>query len=62
MQGDSLGEHMRKHQEIEIAKEPIFTARVLAIEKNSAKRKVREAIEIRDRQPKINRTRGWAIA
>ena len=56
------GEHMRKHQEIEIAKEPIFTARVLTIEKNNAKRKVREAIEIRDRQPKINRTRGWAIA
>ena len=62
MQGDRLGEHMGKHREIEIAKEPIFTVRVLAIEKNSARRKVREAIETRDRQPKINRTRGWTIA
>ena len=62
MQRDHPGEHMGKHRDVVIAKESVFAAQVLAIEKNSAKRKVGEAIEIRGRQPKINRTKGWTIA
>ena len=54
------GDHMRKHHPGEnINKEPIFSAKVLATVTNSSKRKTREAIEIRDRQPSINRSKGW---
>ena len=53
------GEHAKKHPEITISKQPIFVARILAICANNITRKVRESIEIRDRSPKINRSRGW---
>ena len=42
-------------------KTPIFTARVLAFEENTIQRKAREAVEIRDRKPGINRNGGWQL-
>ena len=56
-----MNEHMRKHPQVVISKEPVFTAQVLAKVRNAAKQKVREAIEIRDRQPTINCCRGWKL-
>ena len=52
------GEHVLSfHKDIDCAKEktPIFTARILAFEENVIRRKAREAIEIRDRRPEVNR-------
>ena len=42
-------------------KTPNFTARVLAFEENIIQRKAREAVEIRDRKPGINRNGGWQL-
>ena len=36
-------------------------AKILAVESRDAKRKIREAIEIRERRPQINVTRGWVL-
>ena len=55
------GEHMMRHMDAVIGKEPVFTANILAIEQAIVRRKVREAIEIRDRKPMINKNRGWRL-
>ena len=55
------GEHMLKHPEIQISKAPVFTGSVIATLKSHTQRKVREAIEIRERNPQINRTKGWTL-
>ena len=56
------GEHMRKHHtDVTVDKAPVFRARILAIERNVSNRKAREAIEIRDRRPAINRNKGWRL-
>ena len=55
------GEHMLKHLEVKVQKEPIFAATLLAVELNATTRKAREAIEIRDRKPLINRNKGWRL-
>ena len=58
------GEHVLSfHKDIDCAKEktPIFTARILAFEENVIRRKAREAIEIRDRRPEVNRNGGWQL-
>ena len=60
----SWGEHAFSfHKDIACAKErtPIFTAHILAFEENVIRRKAREAIEIRDRWPEINRNGGWQL-
>ena len=53
------GEHMMQHPEEHVSKTPVFTVRILASASDAIERKAREAIEIRDRSPSINRTRGW---
>ena len=55
------GVHMLDHPTEKVGKEPVFTARILAIESNVVTRKAREAIEIRDRRPTINRNSGWRL-
>ena len=48
---------MMKHPTESVGKKPVFNARVLAVEWNALRRKTREAIEIRDRQAAINKTK-----
>ena len=57
------GKHMAEcHPEVTLKKKPVFTnARVLATESSEVTRKFREAIEIRDRQPGVNRSTGWTL-
>ena len=60
----SWGEHVLSfHKDIDWSKEktPIFMARILAFEENVVRRKAREAIEIRDRKPEVNRNGGWQL-
>ena len=54
------GDHMRlNHAELEIAKTPVFcNATILATTNREVTRKVREAIEIRDRRPSVNKCKG----
>ena len=52
------GEHMGSHANEEVAKKPVFSAEIFAIESSATTRKARKAIEIRDRKPTINRKRG----
>ena len=54
-------EHMRHHQDVVLNKKPVFTAAVLAVVAHGVTRKFRESIEIRERSPKINRSKGWSI-
>ena len=56
------GEHMKKHANYRIGKEPIFAAKILATESSITARRSREAIEIRDRKPAINRNNGWSVS
>ena len=58
------GEHVLcYHGDMDLTKGKtlIFTARVLAFEENIIQRKAREAVEIRDRKPGINRNGGWKL-
>ena len=57
------GDHMRlNHAEVEIAKAPVFcNATILATTNREVTRKVREAIEIRDRRPSVNKCKGWHL-
>ena len=58
------GEHVLcYHGDMDLTKgkTPIFTARILAFEENIIERKAREAVEIRDRKPGINRNGGWQL-
>ena len=57
------GEHMRTHHPREVvSKEPVFgDALILAQTERDITRKVREAVEIRDREPAINRCKGWRL-
>ena len=56
------GEHMDKHRNEQVEKKPVFAAKILAIEGDSNTRKAREAIEIRDKKPSINKSKGWSLA
>ena len=56
------GEHfLEKHNEETVGKVPIFAVKVLAVEESIIRRRAREAIEIRERQPAINRSKGWKL-
>ena len=58
------GEHVPSfHKDIDCAKKKttIFTARILTFEENVVRRKAREAIEMRDRSPEVNRNSGWQL-
>ena len=52
---------MGSHADEEVAKKPVFSAEILAIESSAMTGKAEEAIEIRDRKPTINRNRGWSV-
>ena len=43
-----------EHPEVVLSKMPVFKVAILAV----VTRKIREAIEIRERKPAINRTKG----
>ena len=56
------GEHMKQvHPSATIGKAPIFNVELIATSRNDVTRKFREAVEIRDRQPTINRNQGWSL-
>ena len=56
------GDHMKHyHPDTPVDKTPIFKATILAIELRVTQRKIREAIEIRDRKPKLSKTKGWKL-
>ena len=62
MQRYTLGGHIREHHaDVTINKKPMFIVRILAIESNVTTRKAREAIEIWDRRPAVNRNRDWLL-
>ena len=56
------GDHMKHcHPDTPVDKTPVFRATILAIELRVTRRKIREAIEIRDCKPKINKNKGWKL-
>ena len=57
------GDHMTEYHPMEIVqKAPVFhNASVIATVNGEITRKVREAIEIRDRKPLINKSKGWQL-
>ena len=56
------GEHMKEvHPSATIGKTPIFNVELIATSRNDVTRKFREAVEIRNRQPTINRNQGWSL-
>lgn len=61
--GTAWGDHMRQHHpEQKIDKEPVFgNARILAATSEDSQRKLREAIEIREIRPAINKSKGWTL-
>ena len=61
--GTPWGDHMTSHHpQVTIEKAPIFhRAVVLAVEENNVTRKSREAVEIRDRKPSVNKCKGWHL-
>ena len=61
--GTPWGDHMTSHHpQVTIEKVPIFhRAVVLAVEENNVTRKSREAVEIRDRKPSVNKCKGWHL-
>ena len=58
------GEHLRKkHPGVTLDKAPVFgNCRIIADAPQATTRKIREAVEIRDRKPAVNRVGGWRIA
>ena len=50
-----------EHAEVVLSKMPVFKVAILAVVKHKVTRKIREAIEIRERKPAINRTKGWIV-
>ena len=50
-----------EHLEVVLSKMPIFKVAILAVVKDEETRKIREAMEIRERKPAINRTKGWIV-
>ena len=44
-----------------MGKKPVFKAKVLASTRSSITRKVREAVEIRNRKPGINKSKVWVL-
>ena len=61
MKGTPWGEHLQQHPEVIVGKKPIFVAKVISTSKTEMARKFREAIEIRDRKPPINKSKGWVL-
>ena len=57
----ALRKHMECHAKEEVAKKPVFSAKILAIESSAMTRKAQEAIEICDRKPTTNRNKGWSV-
>ena len=62
-EGTAWGDHMRRHHPTEnLDKEPVFfNAKILAVAPGESQRKLREAIEIREARPTINKSRGWTL-
>jgi len=63
--GTPLGMHMiLMHSSLHIKPGQVIfkQAQVLAIESRDSRRKIREAIEIRERKPEINLNNGWVLA
>ena len=55
-------EHPDRHGQLK-STDIIFTrARILAFEVRTARRKIREAVEIRERRPEVNLALGWDLA
>ena len=50
-----------EHQDVIIKKGPIFTAKLTDTSTKHTVKKFQEAIEIRDRKPTVNCTKGWAL-
>ena len=50
-----------EHPEVVLSKMPVFNFAILAVVKHKVTRKIREAIERRERKPAINRTKGWIV-
>ena len=64
IKGSAWGDHMRRcHEEINICKVPAFhNATLVARPKYEVTRKVREAVEIRERKPLVNNSKGWELS
>lgn len=63
--GKPLGEHFAsKHRNERIKSTDVIfiRVRILAFEVRSARRAIREAVEIRERRPEINLSLGWRLA
>ena len=62
-EGTAWGDHMCRHHPTEkLDKEPVFfNANILAVAPGESQRKLREAIEIREARPAINKSRGWTL-
>ena len=50
-----------EHPEVVLSKMSIFKVTILAVVKHEVTRKIREAIEILERKPAINRMKGWIV-
>ena len=59
--GTPWGDHFEQHPEVVIEKKPVFVAKVISTSGTETARKFREAIEIRDRKPRINKSKGWVL-
>ena len=64
--GKPWGEHFAKahpdHRSQKTTDVIFIQARILAFERRTARRKIREAVEIRERRPEINLAYGWPLA
>ena len=60
MKGTPWGE-LQQHSEVTVGKKPIFEAKVISTSKTETARKFGEAMEIRDRKPSINKSKGWVL-
>ena len=61
MEGTPWSEHLHQHSEVTVRKQPIFETKVISISKTEIARKFREAIEIQDQKPPINKSKGWVL-
>jgi len=62
--GKPWGDHYRsKHPEVHLAlgTSAFSEASVIAVEPDRARRKIREALEIRNRKPEVNMNAGWSL-
>ena len=57
----TMGRTLQQHPEVTVGMQPMFEAKVISTSKTEIARKFREAIEIRDRKPPIDKSKGWVI-